>query len=289
MIAASLGLMVVAVIHGIASKTMWVVKEIESSAEVLEGAQYLSGLLSREIGLAGFYGDFQPTSFVGSARPNFCQHMDREQVIKAMPFPVDGIDNVGSDYRLCGGETLLSGTDVILVRRSVISQKSPRHKLQSQQIYIQGAFNNSNPIIDRGDNSVAFNLMQGTERKPVRAWQQTIYYVSKDNTFKRRRFLNGKYRRSEPLVDGVHDFQVEYMLRSADKSSPCSEDYLSPPLTNQQWEQVIAVRLHFLLRSSWQGISQKSQEHKYANKTYVIPDDGHYELFKVLAPVMNKL
>jgi type IV pilus assembly protein PilW len=289
LIAASIGLVLVSFIHNIVSKTLWVVKEIEASAEVLESAQYLIGLLSREIGLAGFFGDFSTASLPSSAAPALCQLMSKDQVIKAMPYAVAGIDNVANGYKLCGRDTVLPGTDVILLRRSVIDQKQPRYKLQSQQIYIQGSFASSNPIIEHGDHSASFILRQGNIPKPVRAWQQTLYYVSKDNTFKRRRFLNGRYLGSEPLIDGVQDFQVEYVVRKLDVTSGCGEEYLSAPLTDAQWKRVVALRVHFLLRSSWQGQSQKSKVLEYANRIYVIQDDGYYELFKVLAPIMNKL
>ena len=289
LIAASIGLLLVSFIHNIASKTLWVVKEVEASAEVLESAQYLTGLLSREIALAGFFGDFNTANIPSSGAPDLCQLMNRAQVIKAIPYPVAGIDNVVSGYKLCGRDIVLSGTDVMLLRRSTIDQKSLSYKLQSQQIYIQGSFADPNPIIDRGDNSAAFILMQGTKRKPVRAWQQTLYYVSDDNIFKRRRFLKGRYLNSEPLVDGVQDFQVEYVVRKLDVTSNCGEEYLSPPLTDAQWKRVVALRVHFLLRSSWQGQSQEGKQLNYANKTYDIQDDGYYELFKVLAPIMNKL
>ncbi|MGB1382917.1 MAG: PilW family protein [Porticoccaceae bacterium] len=289
LIAASIGLLLVSFIHNIASKTLWIVKEVEASAEVLESAQYLTGLLSREIGLAGFFGDFNTANLPSSGAPDLCQHMGRAQVIKAMPYPVAGIDNVVSGYKLCGRDIVLSGTDVMLLRRSAIDQKSPRYKLQSQQIYIQGSFADPNPIIDRGDNSAAFILMQGANRKPVRAWQQTLYYVSNDNIFKRRRFLKGRYLNSEPLVDGVQDFQVEYVVRKLDVTSNCGEEYLSAPLTDAQWKRVVALRVHFLLRSSWQGQSQEGKQLNYANKTYDIRGDGYYELFKVLMPIMNKL
>lgn len=289
LIAASIGLVLVSFIHNIVSKTLWVVKEIEASAEVLESAQYLIGLLSREIGLAGFFGDFNTVSLPGSAAPSLCQTMSKGQVVKAMPYAVAGIDNVVNGYKLCGRDTVLPGTDMILLHRSAIDQKQPRNKLQSQQIYIQGSFAYPNPIIERGDNSAAFILMQGTKRKPVRAWQQTLYYVSNDNILKRRRFLKGRYLNSEPLVDGVQDFQVEYVVRKLDVTSGCVEEYLSAPLTDAQWKRVVALRVHFLLRSSWQGQSQKGKVLNYANRIYAIQDHGYYELFKVLVPIMNKL
>jgi type IV pilus assembly protein PilW len=288
LIAASIGLVLVSFIHNIVSKTLWVVKEIEASAEVLESAQYLIALLSREVGLAGFFGDFSPANLPVLDAPALCQPMSKDQVVKAMPYVVSGIDNVANGYKLCGRDTVLPGTDVMLLRRSAISQKSPRHQLQSQQIYIQGSFAYPIPIIERGDYAASFTLLQGTTLKPVRAWQQTLYYVSKDNTFKRRRFLNGRYLDSEPLIDGVQDFQVEYVVRQSKGISNCGEGYLSPPLTDEQWERVIALKVHFLLRSSWQGQSQKGKVLNYANRIYAIQDDGYYELFKVLVPIMNK-
>jgi len=291
MVAASLGVMVVTAIQSIASKTLWTVEEIQASTEVLEGAQYLSGLLSRDIEMAGFYGDFYSSYTAISGPPNFCQLMNRGAVIQAMPYPIAGINDVASGYKLCGNEALLSGTDVILARSSSVVEQPPTYKLQAQQIYIQGVLDNFK--VDHGDNLSDFSLHKGGKVAPVRAWQQTIYYVSKDNIFKRRRFLRGKYLRSEPLVDGVYDFQVEYAISSALDSSHCNTqeniNYLSPPLTDTQWEQVVAVRFHLLLRSSWQGVDQIGKRFHYAGKYHDIEESGYYALFSGLTAIMNKI
>ena len=293
MVAACLGLFVISAIHGISIKTLWILQEIKASGEVLENGQYLSGLLSREIGLAGFYGDFDYaySAYMPSPMPSpdMCQFMSKQKVTQAMPYPLIGIDNISSGYQLCGGETLLSGTDVILLRRSSVIKQSPRYKLTAEQIYIQGSWAGVTPVVDRGDNAAAFNLLQSGERAPVRAWQQTIYYVSKDNVFKRRRYLKGKYLRSEPLVNDIQDFQVEYAVSSSVGVSPCSLDYLSAPLTDSQWQRVIAVRFFILARSSWQGVSQQGKLFDYAGKIFAVKSDGYYQLFSVLAPIMNKL
>lgn len=289
LVAASIGLVLVSFIHSIASKTLWTVKEIEASAEVLEGGQYLAALLSREISLAGFFGEFNTTNLSSEAAPDFCQTMSPEQVIKALAYPVAGIDNVVSGYKLCGRDIVLPGTDVLLLRRTEIGYKSPEFKLIPQQIYIQSSIDALSPIVERGDKSAAFILMQGDKRKSVQVWQQTLFYVSRDKIFKRRRYLKGKFLDSEPLVNGVQDFQVEYVLRNPGSSLNCAKDYLSPPLTDDQWKSVVALRVHFLLRSSWQGHSQHAKVLNYANTTYAINDGGYHELFKVLAPVMNKL
>lgn len=289
MVAACMGLFIISVIHGVSIKTLWVLQEIKASGEVLENGQYLSGLLSREIGMAGFYGDFDYAYSANMPSPDMCQFMSKQKVTQAIPYPLIGIDNINSGFQLCGGETLLSGTDVILLRRSSVIKKSPRYKLTAEQIYIQGSSAGARPVIGRGDNATAFNLLQSGERAPVRAWQQTIYYVSKDNVFKRRRYLKGKYLRSEPLVNHVQDFQVEYVVSSPLGVSPCSLNYLSAPLTDSQWQRVIAVRFFILARSSWQGVSHKGKLFDYAGKIFAVKSDGYYQLFSVLAPIMNKL
>ena len=83
-------------------------------------------------------------------------------------------------------------------------------KLTAAQHYIQAT--PSEFIVATGANQSSLNLYQanGVTAAPVRAWHQTIYYVSADNTFKRRRFYRGKLSPSEPLAEGNDDFQLVY-------------------------------------------------------------------------------
>jgi Tfp pilus assembly protein PilW len=289
MVAASMGVIVVSAIHKLSSKTLWILEEIKASAEVLEHGQYLTGLLSREISMAGFYGDFDYAFTANASMPNICQSVSKKNIVQAMPYPLSGIDNIKEGYKLCNGETVLTDTDVILLRRTSVKKQSPRYRLKSQQMYVQSSFDTADPIIDRGNNATAFKLMQGSKPAPVRAWQQTLYYLSKDKVFKRRRYINGKYARAEPLVDGIEDFQIEYGIATPLGSSECNVDYLTPPLTADQWQRVVAVRFNILARSAWQGVSHRGRQFTYANKTYVIDEGGYYQLFKVLVPIMNKL
>lgn len=289
MVAACLGLIIISAIQSMSSRTLEVLGEIKASSEVLENGQYLSGLLNDEIGMAGFYGDLNHPFTTSSAPPHVCQIMNKQQVAQAMSYPIAGEDNVASGYKLCSTETLLPGTDIIVVRRASVNQKNPRYRLKSKEIYIQGTWAEPNPIIEYGRNSAAFKLTKGIERVPVRAWQQTVYYVSKDNVFKRRRFLKGQYSKSEPLVDGVQDFQVEYAVSSSEGTPACNVIFLTPPLTDEQWGKVVAIRFHVLARSPWRGLNHKGKLFNYASKTYKVESDGYYQLFTALAPIMNKL
>ena len=292
MVAASMGVIIVSAILSLSSKTLWILEEIKASSEVLEQGQYLSGLLSREITMAGFYGDFDyaMTAIISTTSPpTICQSVSKKNIIQAMPYPLIGIDNIKEGYKLCGGEIVLTGTDVILLRRTSVKKQSPRYRLKSQQMYVQSSFDTADPIIDQGNNATAFKLKQGSKPAPVKAWQQTLYYLSKDKVFKRRRYINGKYARAEPLVDGIEDFQIEYGIAKPLGSFECHVDYLTPPLTADQWQRVVAVRFNILARSAWRGVSHRGRQFTYANKIYEIDEGGYYQLFKVLVPIMNKL
>ena len=288
MVAASIGVIVVSAIHSLATKTLWMIEEIRASSEVLEHGQYLSGLLSDEVSMAGFYGEFDYLPLPNASPPNICQPISMQTVAQAMPYSLSGIDNTAEGYKVCGGETVLSGTDLILVRRVAVKKPSPRNRLKSQQLYVQGLFDHK-PIIDRGENAAVFQLMQDSKPAAVLAWQQTLYYLSEDKVLKRRRYLNGKYTRSEPLVDGVEDFQIEYGMAPSPDDSDCNIAFLTPPLTADQWQKVVAVKFYILVRSSWQGISHQGKQFTYADKIYKVNEGGYYQLFKVLVPIMNKL
>ena len=289
MIAATMGIVIIAAILDLTSKTLWMLEEIRASGEVLENGQYLSGLLSREIRMAGFYGEFAHRSAVDALPSKICQSLSGQSVAQAMPYPLVGIDNAHKDFKLCGGETVLAGTDVILLRTTAVEKQSPKYRLKSQQLYVQSSFDNPEPIVGFGHNPAVFKLLQGGDPAPVRAWQQTVYYVSHDRVLKRRRYLNGKFTRSEPLANGIEDFQIEYLTSPAESSLNCSENYLSAPLTADQWQRIVAIRFYILARSSWQGISHRGKKLDYADKTYEIDSGGYYQLFTVSVPLMNSL
>jgi type IV pilus assembly protein PilW len=288
MIAASLSVLVVAAVVTVVTKATLLSSRIEQTGEIGENAQFLTRLLRYELSLAGFYGEMDFVVDTNADRPNICGSLSITDAIDALSYPVDGINAVQAGERLCGGEILLPGSDVLLIRRSLLAKRSPRLKLQPKQHYIQTSRDRF--ILNTGSKSADFSLTQKDDAKPlpIRVWQQTVYYVSQDNVFKRRRFLKGRYSPAEPLAEGIIDFQLVYGIQSSQKTNADNIKFVEFPASDQQWQNLRAVRFYFLLASTSQSAGNAGHRvYQYAGKTKSVPDDRQYDLFSGISIINN--
>lgn len=293
MISVALGLFLSLATVDVALKVWRVNRQIELTSEVLENGRYLVQLLSRQLSLAGFYGWLKLPPAMSNKVPSLCTGIVMTDLIKALSFPIDGIDNATKDQKICSGDRLLRGTDVLVIRRastkgvySIIGLKGRQHYLQADGYSF---------VLALGANKKSFTLTQKDKftPAPIREYRQIIYYVSDDHVFKRRRLLNGKYTSAEPLVEGVDDFQVEYGLdRSGDgmvNSEGASPGYVELPVSAQEWGAVVAIKYYFLLRSTDSTpIIQGIKHYTYAGKINVSFDDDRIRrLFTGVVQLVN--
>jgi hypothetical protein len=203
-----------------------------------------------------------------------------------MPYAVSGKNNVAKGYRICGSDLVKPGTDVLIVRRVSGQQLNAKSKLKFGEFYVHSLADN-------------FDILWGSGSIPpteintvsIRQWQQTIYYLSVDNVFKRRRYLKGRYAPAEPLAEGVYDFQLEYGLRQAAALEDCilsnELDFLAAPLLPDQWQQVVAVKVFLLLKDSWLGSEQPKTALSYADQQVEIAQGETHKLLGTTIPIMN--
>ena len=284
MIAASLGVLLVASVVAVVTNATLVSNRIEQASEIAENAQFLTRLLKRELNLAGFYGEMDFTVDTNADKPDICESLSIAGAVNALSYPLDGMNAVAEGESFCGGEILLPGSDVLLIRRSLLAERSPRRRLQTQQHYIQTSINDFR--LSLGSKPADFSLLEmgGAVPLPVRVWQQTVYYVSHDNVFKRRRFLKGRYAPAEPLAEGVMDFQLMYGIYNNQRRT----EFLGFPASNQQWQDLRAVRFYFLLASTGQLAGGSSHRvFHYAGKTQQVPDDREYDLLTGISMLNN--
>jgi type IV pilus assembly protein PilW len=293
MIAAALSVFVVTILNGILAKTAKFMEEIKATGDLLQTGQYLSSYLGNEVSMAGFYGEFERSAILGSTVsnstvPDICQTLSRTNITQAMPYAVSGKNNVVKSYQVCGSDIVKLGTDVLLVRRASVHKLKPKSKLKSGEFYVQSSADSFD--VHSGSGSSAANKINTVS---VRLWQQTIYYLSKDNVFKRRRYLKGRYAPAEPLAQGVYDFQLEYGLRKTVVLGNCTLsnglDFIAAPLSAVQWQQVVSVRVYLLLKGSWQGGDQPKTTLSYANHQVEIPKGETHKLFEIIIPIINLL
>lgn len=288
MIAAGLSVFIATMLNSTLVKTAQFMQEINTVGNLLQTGQYLASLLGNEVSMAGFYGEFSSSAISDAVNTDICQTLTRKIITKAMPYVITGQNNVVEGYQLCGNEYVKAGTDVLLVRKVSVEKLKPNAKLKSGEFYIQSMANSFDVLF--GSGSLAPHKINSVS---VRHWQQTIYYLSKDNIFKRRRYLKGRYAPAEPLAEGVYDFHMEYGLKQTSVTKPCNQsnklDFIGGPLSDDQWQQVVAVRFYILLKDSWQGSDQSKTTVSYADHQVEIAKGETHKLLEFTVPIMNAL
>ena len=293
MIAAALSIFIVTILNSTLVKTAKFMEEIKAAGNLLQTGQYLVSFLGNEVSMAGFYGEFDRSAFLGSASPvsvlpDICQTLTKSNITQAMPYAVSGKNNVVKGYRICGSELVKPGTDVILVRRVSAQKLTAKSKLKSGEFYVHSLVDNFDVLL--GSGSIPFTEINTVS---IRQWHQTIYYLSADNVFKRRRYLKGRYAPAEPLAQAVYDFQLEYGLRKAaaleDCTLPSESSFLAAPLSAVQWQQVVEVKVYLLLKDSWPEGDQSKTSLRYADQQVEIAQGETHKLLKATIPIMNPL
>jgi hypothetical protein len=175
---------------------------------------------------------------------------------------------------------------VLLVRRVSGQKLNAKSKLKLGELYVHSLADNFDILWGSGSISpTEINTVS------IRQWQQTIYYLSVNNVFKRRRYLKGRYAPAEPLAEGVYDFQLEYGLRQTAALEDCTLsnelDFLAAPFSAPKWQQVVAVKVFLLLKDSWLGGEQPKTALSYADQQVEIVQGETHKLFRTTIPIMN--
>lgn len=288
-----LGLFLIAIMINSTSAVLRSGRTVEQTGEVAETSRYLSNLLNTELRLAGFFGQIEYRTDSSALLPDICAGPLAAGLNNAIAFPVQGLGNISAGQRLCGGDQLLEGSDVLLIRRAGTSTETLGGNLTAAQHYIQAT--PSEFIVAAGANQSSLNLYQanGVTAAPVRAWHQTIYYVSADNTFKRRRFYRGKLSPSEPLAEGIDDFQLVYGIDRSGNGIANAQNqqpaFVDMPGSPQDWANTVAVEFYLLISSTEiSSAIRETQNYSYADKTDLVFEDNKIRrLVKGFAPLEN--
>jgi type IV pilus assembly protein PilW len=253
LIAVALGILLSSAILDATLSSTRTAREVELTSETVENGRYLSQLLKNEIRLAGFYGRLQNSSSGATAQPNPCSGLATADLVKGINFPLFGLDGVAAGTTACNGDSLLTGSDALLVRRVDTDFVISTAGLDASQHYLQTTI--TAMVLDTGANKANFNLLEKdtTTLAPIRRYHQNIYYVDASNVFKRLRLVNGAYT-TEPLVEGVDDFQLVYGIdRSGDgipNAQGANAAFVELPTTAADWQDVVSVKIFLVLSST---------------------------------------
>lgn len=294
MIAVALGIILSWAILDVTLNSSRVSREVELTSEMVENGRYLTKLLNSELQLAGFFGRLEEYSSGATAQPDECTDLASADLIDGMTFPLWGDDDVSAGTTTCNGDVLLTGSDILLIRRADTTAVNSTASLESDQHYLQETVT-AFELETGGTGSFALTEKDGsggTKVANIREYHQDIYYVDDENVFKRLSLINGAYS-PEPLVEGVDDFQVVYGIDRSGDGIPNADGgnaaFVELPASAAEWENVVSVKVFLLLSSTSNapGLSD-SKTYAYADKSGItFSDSKKRRLFSTVSRLTN--
>jgi type IV pilus assembly protein PilW len=240
-------------------------KETERANRQIENGAYAIQLLSDDLRLAGYYGEFDPTPLTLPALPGLCE-TDPAILGTLLRLPIQGADEVSAD-QTCGSQTLkvLTGNDVLVVRRvaTCIAGPTADADCDTSGPYFQAASCETTLLstlpTDAYKLAAATSAMTLTKKDCAtaanyRGYRTHVYFVSPEDkagdgipTLKRAE-LSGSDYVVVPLVEGVEQFQVEYGLDTAGGDG-VPDTWSTAPATAANWSTAVVARVYILARN----------------------------------------
>jgi type IV pilus assembly protein PilW len=274
MIAMTIGLILLTVLATVFSQTTSGRNALERVTRLTENSRFAADIIGDDIRHAGFYGNFMPPSNAEFMDPSPCDwdvidvaRVGWEPNLAAPRFPAQllGYDDPGAAVpAIACLPNRVPGTDVLVIRRAG-SAAVTGAAVNLQNVYVQASqCVNDFPSLRVSNTAALFTLRTATcdpaLLAPIRRYFVRVYYVSSCNecspsdgirTLRRFEFIDGG-QRNVPLAEGVEQFQVEYAFDTNDDGSP--EQFLTTvsggTTPTSRWSNVVALRLHLLLRST---------------------------------------
>lgn len=253
-------------------------REMEKIDRQIENGRYAMQLLTDDISLAGYWGEFNPTLVgtpvsIASGTSGYPCNTDDANLKLAVPLHVQGYD-LAATVPACIFD-VKANTDIIVVRRAstCVAGAAGCTATVANTTYMQSTLCDAElalPTIAQryvvSATAAAFilskrNCVAGSA--DIRKYLVHIYFVANNNnagdgipTLKRAELGAGTFS-VVPLVEGVDNLQAEYAVDTDGNGTP--DAYTADPSTYNgclgaacvvNWTNVAAVKLYVLARST---------------------------------------
>jgi type IV pilus assembly protein PilW len=283
LVALAIGMIILLSLTVLLSRSSNNQQELERTVRLLESARFALDTMAEDVMHAGFYSDFNPRALgpeyqmpgpcVSSLDPQDHGWKTGEDPVE-MPVPIQGLA-AGSGPNCLSDR--MGGTEGFMVRRAETSPTLPRSMATANNLYVQVSRcrglpdPDPFPILVMPGPAANFTLRQpncASLNDAVRRVLQRTYYIASCNdcangdgipTLRRVEFEGG-VRRNVAIAEGVEDLQVEYGLDTNNDGQPDRFVTLGSNVIGgteavggtapDVWENVVAVRLHLLVRST---------------------------------------
>ena len=271
MVSITLGLMILAGVLTIFVNTSAARNEVERTSRQIENGRYAVDILSTDLRLVGFYGEFDVASAaVPGAVPADPCSLAAADWDAWIPFHVQGYDDAGFASANCSLGNLKPNTDVLVIRRArtCVAGAAGCEAAVGGLPYVQATLCADDVATHQIGlhGTVAFDLKKKdcAADADLRQYFSRIYFVSTDNgsgvsvpTLKRLE-LTGAGWATVPLVEGIEEFNVGYGLDTDGDGAP--DVYVANPSDHPQgacagacpvtnWMNVVTVQFHVLARN----------------------------------------
>jgi type IV pilus assembly protein PilW len=245
--------------------------EVERTSRQIENGRYASELLSEDLRLAGFYGEY--SSFTITALPADPCSLTPSDWRDWMAFHLQGFDDAGFASVNCTLNNLKPDTDVLVVRRAraCAAGIGGCDAAVNGKPYLQVSLCSSQvaPSYKLGlEGTETFDMQKRTcvttALANKREYLARIYFIATDNgagqnipTLKRLE-LTGSGWSTVPLVEGIEELQLHYGLDTNGDGQP--DVYVADPndhpvgtcagnCPRDNWLNVVTVQFHLLARN----------------------------------------
>ena len=268
MISITIGMIIVVALTLLIARQSATQNEFEKSSRQIENGRYAMRLLSDEVQMAGYYGEF---SEIGTATPPSLDpcSTDVTVMLNLMVYPVQGYDSPDPSLFSCiPAGNHKPNTDILVLRR-VETELIDIPSAAATQVYVQAGLTGSGLEFEMrlgaGSSPGSFDLYQKnrTTLASLRRYVVRIYFVSPCSvtpcgtsatdggnpipTLKMVELSSaGTMSSITPLVEGIENMQIEYGVDSV--SSDGSPDAFVS--STAAWDNVMAVRIHLVARNN---------------------------------------
>lgn len=255
--------------------------ELDKSNRMIDNGRYALELLSDDLMLAGYYGEFSPTSSVPAmptSMPDPCSTAP-SNMSAALQLAVQGYDAAGPtsmiasapcglNYTAGSNLTLKPGSDILVVRRASTATPIVQGVGLAGIPYLQASlcqYDAQPYLLDTNPANLKLRTLgctaiSTTPYAVLRQFVVDIYYVSPNDkvtaagagdgipTLKRMELDSNTHQFvSTPLVEGIDYMQIEYGLDT--NGDGIADSFVGAPLL-ADWPNVVAVKMHILARNT---------------------------------------
>lgn len=283
LIAMSIGLVVLAILGTVFSRTSSGRSDLERVTRLVENSRFAADVIGDDVRHAGFYGIFGPSSDVLFNEDVSPCRWDAADVATLgwqptaspprYPAGIQGWNDPAAGLAALDClDNRVEGTDVLAIRRVSSFTVTPAQVDASpSNIYVQGSQCVSDPAaVKVSYDDAAFTLKTsgcGANLAEIRRYFVRVYYLASCNvctgvdadtipTLKRYELIDN-VPNIVSLAEGVQDLQFEYAIDALDSSGAANPDGAAEQFVTStaDWSNVIGVRAHALMRSSEPGLT----------------------------------